>query len=223
MNSRELYKRFLLKNNKNDSNEGVNILPSLFVLMFNTEAKRWLGQKLNEDSDNIRLDHLDILLKSDVKLKEVNKGSDWIEFELPDGFYRHSSSFALVNKDNCSGVKIFYFEKKPLGFVATLADDFSKANFDYQEAPFIITEKKIKAYIDGYEIKDFLTSYYRVPKDIDIAGYEKIDGTPSKDIDCELEDESIDEILNRLTLEASREFKDVEGFQFSKERVQTEP
>lgn len=223
MNSREIYKRFLLKINKNDTNEGINILPSLFVLMFNTEAQRWLGQKLDDDSDNIKIDHLDILLKSDHKLKKGKKGDGWVEFELPDNFYRHSSSYALAKKGNCSGVKIFYFEKKPLGFSATLADDFSKPHFDYEEAPFIITEGKIKAYFNDFEIIEFLASYYRVPTPIDIAGYVKIDGSDSTDVDCELDDHSIDEILNRLVLEANREFENAEGFQYSKERIQTEP
>jgi len=223
MKAREVYKRYLLKINKNDTNEGINILPSLFVLMFNTEANRWLGQKLVDDGDNIKLDHLDVLLETDVELPEIRTGNGWKEYQLPKEFYRHSSSYAVASKGNCTGVNVYYFEKKALGLSAILADDFNKAHFDYEEGPMIITQGRIKAYTGDFEIEKFLSSYYRVPVPIDIAGYKHIDGSPSVDVDCELDDWSIDEVLNRLTLETVREYENSEAFQYAKERLSTEP
>ena len=223
MKSREVYKRYLLKINKNDTNEGINILPSLFVLMFNSEAQRWLGQKLTDDGDNIKLDHLDTLLETDVELSEIKAGIGWKEYQLPKDFYRHSSSYAIASKGNCTGVTVYYFEKKALGLSAILADDFNKAHFDYEEGPMIITQNRIKAYTGDFEIEKFLASYYRVPVAIDIAGYKHIDGTPSTDVDCELDDHSVDEVLNRLTLEIVREYENSEAFQYAKERIATEP
>jgi len=224
MKANEIYKRFLLKINKNDTNEGINILPSLFVLMFNSEAQRWIGQKIDGNGDNIGLDNLDVLLETDIELVKGNKKDDWVEFKIPEDkdIHRHSHSFAFVKKGNCQ-TTIFYFEKKSLGLTATLADDFNKAQFDFEEAPFIITKGNIKAYVDGFEITKFLTSFYRFPKSIDIAGYTKIDGSSSEDIDCELHSSLIEEIINRLVLEVIRQYKDGESFQYSKDRIQTEP
>lgn len=223
MKAREIYKRFLLRINKNDTNDGVNILPSLFVLMFNTEQTRWLGQKLTKDSDNIKIDHLDGLFLSDVEIEQSEKGDGWVEFLLPKDIYRHAYSFAFVSKGNCKDVPFYYFEKKPLGFSVYLNDDSNKAHFDYEEGPMQITQGKVKAYTDNFEISKFLLSYYRVPPPIDIAGYTKIDGSESTDIDCNLSDDNIDEILTRVTIEAIREYQDTDGFQFAKDREATEP
>jgi len=223
MKAREIYKRYLLKINKNDSNEGVNILPSAFVLMFNTEQTRWLGEKLTHDSDNIKIDHLDGLFISDYEIKQVNKGTDWIEFSLPSNIYRHAYSFALVSKGNCSNIPFYYFEKKPLGFSVFINDDSNKAHFDYEEGPMVITQGKVKAYIDDFTIDKFLISYYRIPPAIDISGYIHIDGTSSTDIDSPLADDNIDEILNRLAVEAFREFSDTDGVTLGKDRIATEP
>lgn len=223
MKAREIYKRYLLKINKNDSNDGVNILPSAFVLMFNTERYRWLGEKLTDKGDSIKLDRLDMLYLSDVEVPKAVDGAGWTEFTLPENFYRHSSSYALVNQGNCTNIPFFYFEKKTLGFSANLADDSTKAHFDYEEGPIQFTQGKVKAYTDDFTIVKFFTSYYRVPNEIDIAGYTKIDGSPSKDIDSELPDDNIDEILNRMAVEAAREFSDSDGVAVGKDRIGTEP
>jgi hypothetical protein len=223
MTSQEIYKRFLLKINKNDSNDGVNILPSHFILLFNTEAVRWLGEKLRKEGDNIRLDQLDTMLESDVPLTLIKKFDDYSYFQLPEDFYRHASSFSVCDGDECKDVKVYHFEKKSLGFTATLADDFNRPQFDFEETPIIITKNRMKIYFDDFEIKKVFLSYYRVPTIIDIAGYTKIDGSASTDIDCDLVPDSIDEILNRAAVEVNREYKDTEGIGLRKDAITTEP
>ena len=223
MKSLDIYKRFLLKINKNDSNDGIAILQSHFIILFNTESTRWLGEKLKGDGDNIKLDQLDTLLEPNVELKLVKKYDDSVEFQLPENFYRHASSYSIVDKGNCKGVKIFNFDKKALGLTATLADDFSKPQFDFEETPFIITHNKMKIFYDDFEIKRVFETYYRVPTQIDIAGYNHPDGTPSTDIDSDLVPDSIDEILNRLAVEVNRQYQDNESVALRKDAINTEP
>jgi hypothetical protein len=221
MTSREIYKRFLLKINKNDSNDGIAILPSHFILLFNTEAVRWLGEKLK--GDTIGLDQLDTMLEPNVELKLVKKYDDSYEFQLPDNFYRHASSFSIVNRGNCKGVKIFNFDKKAPGLTSILADDFNSPQFDFEETPFIITHNKMKIFYDDFEIKKVFSTYYRVPTLIDIAGYEHLDGTPSTDIDSDLVPDSIDEVLNRVAVEVNRQYQDNESVALRKDAINTEP
>lgn len=220
MKSTEIYKRFLLKINKNDSNDGINILPSHFVLTFNSEALKWLSAKLDKDGDNIKLDHLDKLLQPDVEITLFKKYDDSVEFTLPEDFYRHASSFSLASKGDCKDVKIFNFEKKSLGFTAVLADDFNKPQFDFEETPFLIAQNRIRVYTGDFTINKVFVTYYRTPIQIDIAGYTRIDGTPSTNIDSELSLDNIDEIIDRMATEVTRQFSDGEGFQFAKDREQ---
>lgn len=223
MNSKEIYKRFLLKLNKNDTNDGINILASVFVLIFNTEAVRWLGEQFNEKADNWKLSQLDNLLEVDVNLNKVKKYDDSVEFQLPDDFYRHASSYSIVDKGNCKGLKVFNFEKKALGFNTNIADDFSGPQVEYQETPFQITKNKMKIYFDDFEIKRVYASYYKLPKLIDIAGYEHIDGSISSDIDTDLIPDQIDEILDRVVEEVTGNYQDSERLQYVKEKITTEP
>ena len=48
MTSLEAYKHFLLLINKNDSNTNVNISKGEFVLLFNSQKRVWLNEKLSE-------------------------------------------------------------------------------------------------------------------------------------------------------------------------------
>lgn len=221
MNSREVYKRFLLKVNRNDSNEGVKILPSHFVLMFNNETFRWLAESLNKGDDS-NLSRLDRLLEPNVELTFNKRYDDSEEYNLPENFYRHASSFSIVEAGKCSDIKIFNFEKKPLGFTATLADDFSSPQLDFEETPFIITDNKMRIFREGFKIKKVFATYYKTPTPIDIGGYIKLDGTPSTDVHSNLHDDNIDEILNRVALEVLRQYQDGESFNYRKDAVATE-
>lgn len=223
MGPNEIYKRYLLKINRNDSNEGANVLKSLFVIDFNSQAENWLFERLDKDGDNIKLDGLDTLLEPDKELTKLTVFDDSVEFQLPDNFRRHASSFSIVDNGNCKGVKIYNFDKKSLGFTAILADKFSRPSWDFEETPFLITKNRMRVYFDGFEIKKCFSTYYRRPGLIDIAGYKRFDGNPSTNIDSDLPDMAIEEILNRMAVDATRKFQDPEGFQFNKERVTTEP
>lgn len=223
MTTQQIYKQFLIDMNKDDTNEGINILPSHFVLMFNTEAVRWLGQKLKDDGDNVQLNGLDELLESDVQLTKVAQSEDSVEFQLPSNYYRHASSFVKADRGECKGHRIFTFEKKPLGFNSVLADGFSGPQFDYEETPFIVTKNKFKVYFDDFQIKSAFVSFYKRPDPIDMAGYEKIDGTISVDQHTNLIDEHVDEVLTRLVARVSGNVKDLERFQIAKERSSSEP
>lgn len=223
MTSQEIYKRFLLELNKNDSNEGVNILPSSFVLLFNTERLRWLEQKLDQYADNWKLQHLNNLLEVDKLLTKQNEYSDAVEFKLPEEFFRHAYSFSIADKGGCKGQKVFNFEKKALGFHTVLADDFSKPQFEYRETPFIITQNKIRVFFEDFKIQRVYASYYRLPKPIDIAGYTKFDGSPSVNLDTDLIDDQIDEVIERVVKRVAGQVGDVEKHQVAQERIATEP
>lgn len=223
MKSQEIYKRFLLELNKNDSNEGVNILPSSFVLLFNTERFRWLEQKLESDADNWKLQHLDNLLVVDKQLTKQHEFSDAVEFAFPEDFFRHAYSFSIADKGACKGERIYNFEKKALGFHTVLADDFSSPQFEYRETPFIITQNNIRVFFEGFKIQRVYASYYRLPKPIDIAGYTKFDGSASVDLETDLIEDQIDEIIERVVKRVAGQVGDVEKHQVANERIVTEP
>ena len=223
MTSLEIYKRFLLKINKNDSNEGINVLKSHFVLIFNTERLVWLGEKLRDNSDNYKLDRLQELVSTDVVLPLNKKHESSVDFTLPADLYRYISSYSIADQENCKGKKIFNFEQNTLNLTAVLADAFSRPSFKFEETPCIQKSGTLKVYFEDFKINSVLLSYYRTPKPIDIIGYIQIDGTPSVNSETDLSDENIDEVLNRMAVEVLREYQDGEGIQLAKDRIVSEP
>jgi hypothetical protein len=223
MTSREIYKRFLLKINKNDTNAGINIPVSHFVLLFNSERLFWLGEELKEDADNVRINRLKSLLISDKELVKIETLKDSVLFKLPDQFYRHAFSYSVVSSDTCPETIVYNFEKIPLNFIVNLADDYNRPQFDYRETPFILTEDKYKVYFDNFEIKKVFLNYYKEPDEIDIEGYIKIDGTPSKNKETDLDEDDIESILNRMSAEVIRQYQDANSINFAKDRIQSEP
>ena len=95
--SKEIYKRFLLSFNKNDSNAGTNIPISHFVLTFNSERLRWLNDFF--DKDDWRLQQIDNLLVVDKNIGKVGDLKDSVSFKLPDDFFRHAFDLKFPDID----------------------------------------------------------------------------------------------------------------------------
>lgn len=223
MTVQELYKRFQLMINKNDTNEGVNILPAVFVLLYNSETQRWLNEEFKKNQDNIDLNLIQKLFAPDYKLTLVNKSEDYIEYLLPDDYFQIYGSYSLVDRGPCTKIRIANFEKKPANLVPILSDEDSKPSFDYQEAPFVLANNNVRIYFDSdYTIGESFLNYYRIPRKIDMEGYVGFDGIPSTNIDPELDDFNSIQILARVAAEVDREIHNSEGIQYDKDRINTE-
>jgi hypothetical protein len=222
MSVQELYKRFLMMINKNDTNAGVTVLPADFVLLFNAEALRWLAEELKKDEDNIDVNKIDQLFNPNVKLTLAEKHEKFLDFTLPDDYFQVYGSYSFADRGPCQGVRMANYEKKPGNLVPILSDSDNRPSFDYQEAPFVLTENVLRLYFDDYEVKNTFVNYYRVPKQIDMAGYINFNEEPSTNIDPELDDYNNLEILARLAKEIDRQNRDGEGIQMDAERVNSE-
>jgi hypothetical protein len=220
----ELYHRFLMMINKNDTNEGVAIPKGNFVLLFNSEMKRWLGEELKKDEDNIDINMIELLLVTDFSLgNPINNQKEFIEYNVPSDFFQIYGTYSLANKGNCRGVKIFNYEKKPGNLIPVLEDRSAGPSFDYEEAPFIVGSDRVKIYFDDYQIKQSFINYYRSPKDIDMEGYVHFDGTPSINVDPELDDYNCVQVLEKVAIEISRQTIDPDKFQLDKDRALSNP
>lgn len=223
MTSREIYKRFLLQINKNDTNEGINIPISHFVLIFNTESLKYVTEELKENADNNKINYLKPVFIVDKELVKDQEFSNSVTFKLPSEFLKHAGSYSIVSSKDCNEGVVYNFEKNPLNYIVNLADNFNNPSLEYRETFFLLTKDKYQVYFDDFEIKKVFMSYYKEPGKIDIAGYTKIDGTPSVDKDTDLDDSLIESVISRMSLEVIRQYQDQNSIVFAKDRVQTEP
>ena len=103
MTSQEAYVSFLNLANKLNSNDDVNIDIGRFVLLYNKQAKVWMGQKVRHTRSTQKIDEIQQLIKEDVQLVSVNTTSDHIDFQLPDDWFEHIRGYALCTRDTCKG------------------------------------------------------------------------------------------------------------------------
>lgn len=221
----ELYKRFLLMINKNDTNEGASIPVGNFVLLFNSEMQRWEGEALKKDEDNIDINMIQLLWVPDLDLGNPTKiGKEFIEYAVPDNYFQIYGTYSYVSKGECRQVKLSNYEKKPGNIIPILQDGAAGPDFDLREAPFIVGSDSIRIYkSDDYTIEKSFVNYYRLPKNIDMEGYTHFDGTESTNIDPELDDYSCVQVLEKVAVEIARQTADAERFQLDKDRTITNP
>jgi hypothetical protein len=203
MTSTEAYKRLLLKVNKNDTNSDIDISKGEFVLLYNEQKDRWLGEKILEKQNRDDIFDLEAMQVKYKMLDRVDNRDTYTTFELPDNYFAYISSYSECSSGECGGVIVRHYPFKPKNENTLLEN----ANF----------EPSVDFTVD----KTFL-NYYREVGKIDIVGYRKLDGSMSTDVDPDILDVYVDEILNRCAIEIIRRYENPSGFPLAKDRIATE-
>jgi hypothetical protein len=112
-------------------------------------------------------------------------------------------AYVIASKDRCIDRKIWINKdlSKHGDLSLLLNNDHYKPSFEYQETFNSLSSNEMSIYTDGtFTPSKVWVSYMRYPVYIDKAGYVKFNGTPSTNVDCELELYLEDELLD-LTVE----------------------
>jgi hypothetical protein len=222
MKAIELYKSFLLKINKNDTNSNISISKGEFVILYNEQKKIWLAEKIKAKNNDIDIHDLERLYIKDKEIKKSKSDNNSSYFKLPDDYYTYDSSYSVAKKEKCER-ELSNWLVKPKNVNVLLSDTNNSPSFEYEETICIVSQNHLVVYKDDFSIEKIFLSYYKEPVNIDIEGYIKFDGTLSTDIDpIDLDDKSISEIINRCALETIRIYENPEGFSLAQHRIQTE-
>lgn len=216
----EVYKKILLKVNKNDSNSNINVPKSEVVLIFNEEKRGWLDDKVKNKQSSDYIEDLEFLLELNVKLEKKSSSKFKEEFTLPSNFFRRASSYSLASKGKCKNVVVYNWFTKPKDINVLLQNDNQNPSFEYQETLVVLNNNLLSVYKDDFNIDEVYLDYYREPKDLDIKGYTHIDGTLSEDIEVDLDNFNTEEIINRTATELLRNYESAEQTQMALQRQQ---
>ncbi len=75
-------------------------------------------------------------------------------------------------------------------------------SFEYQETIATVSKNKLQFFTDDtFKVDNIYLTYIKYPQEVDVSGYEHLDGTPSIDQDSEFDYYLKDEILDLATLE----------------------
>ena len=217
----EVYEKYLIKVNRNDSNSNIHVPRGKFVLIYNEWAREWENEKLELKKSTKEVDELNDLLVADLELKKLKVTKDYVEYDLPENFLDFTSSYSIATKGRCEH-RIDNWELKAYNNPVYLTDSNHSPSFEWEESLVQLGGKRVRIYTGDFKLKTSFISYYRFPKDIDIEGYIRLDGKPSTNIDPELDDLAVDQIISRAALETIRNSQNPDAFQFAKDRIAVE-
>lgn len=222
MTAVEAFKRLLLKINKNDTNSDIDISRGEFVLLYKEQKDRWLKEKIKANQSNDGVEDLSELQVKHFSLTKLQDTVGYSTFNLPEDCFSYISSYSYCSNEDCKDVIVRHFQIKPRNENMLLENTNSEPSLEYEETVVDLSGNKLFVYRKDFTVDVTKLNYYRTVSAIDIAGYRKLDGSQSKNIDPDISDNLVDEILNRIALEVIRRYENPEGFQLAKDRVQTE-
>lgn len=167
--------------------------------MFNSEQIRLVRSFLDLRNDN-RIKHIQRLM---VYSRELERKSSFdkpksVSFSFPDNYLEFVNVDGIFTKGECEATDFAMWETKNEDIQELIADEFNKPTFEYRETFYTIGEDSVRVYVSDFDVKSLNMTYYRYPKNVDIEGYVKYDGTQSTSIDPELDDRLVEQILNMI-------------------------
>jgi hypothetical protein len=221
MKIEEAYLRFVNQVNRNLTNNNVNVDKPRFVLLFNDISNRylsWVLEKRNEDS----IRYGSTLLVLDKELVKVSSNPRHDDFELPDDYFDLSNLTVFASNDSCSLVPLKTWEIKVEDLEEKYNDEFNSPSVEWAETFYATASGKVAVYKKNFSIDKARLSYYRYPRQVDIEGYIRIDGTPSQSIDPEFDDKVVNKILVAMSKEFAAINEDTQRYQVDSNRLFSE-
>ena len=215
MKIKEIYSQFRLLIEKNATNNKLNVDTGRFILLFNLTTKRfqnYILEKRNDDS--IRM--LSPFLVLNKALTESEKTETYSTYAKPKDYFEFSNVTVRATKKNCVDKILLSHEIKSENVHQYLFDEFTKPSFLARETLYLMTGDGVTVYKDlDFDITKVELSYYKEIPEADIAGYKKMDGTQSQDIDTTLPENAIPIITMAMVKLFSMSSGDTQTYQIA--------
>ena len=218
--AKDIYKEFLFKVNKNDTNTNIKVPEQIFVILFNEQKRKLLNEqiKVKESNDYIE-DFSDILTFPIDPLEKISEDSQKATFKLPSDFLLRVSAYCLASRGNCKNNILTIWFVKPKNINVLLQNTNENPSFDYQETIGLINSNNLTVYKTDFNIDETYLTYYREPQDLDISGYTK-NGIPSIDQVPDMDLINIEKIIDRTVTEVTLNYENIEKYQLMLQRQQ---
>lgn len=205
----DLVYEFKLILNKVNRQDNVDIPLEDILVYLNRAQLSWIKTKINPnnvykagyDSIRKRIDDLQKLKVDNVALIPVKTndllylGFDCSLDNIKDYMF-YLSAYGVAKRNKCE--KTLTIDLIRHGDLATryLDANFSPS-FEWRNTLATIGDDKLTVYTgEDFQIKQVYLTYLRYPKQIDMQGYTRLDGTLSVDQDCELPEYAKSDIVD---------------------------
>ena len=99
-----------------------------------------------------------------------------------------------------------------------LQDEYNKPSFKWRETFYSFADDMIVIYVDNFTISELFLTYYRYPKEVDMVGYVKEDGSYSVNIDPEWDDKVVERIIEFCVADFDINNDDLQRYQLDNVR-----
>lgn len=180
-------------------------------------------KKRYEDLQSLIINYNHQPLSLTLKNPEINQWSASVH-DLSPKYMFYVDSYILANKGRCKDRKIWInrdlAKHGDLQFI--LNNEHYKPSFEYQETFNSLSSDEISVFTDStFTPSKIYIMYMRYPKYINKEGYIMLDGTPSFNQDCELEEYLEDELLDLTVQNLAMYTENASAAQSAQFRIQT--
>jgi len=191
----QAYERYLIKVEKNGTNDNISTDKGRFVELFNESQNKFEELHLqNRGIDDVR--YIQKFLVLDSKLSDSSQTFDHFDFNLPKNYLDLADARANASKDKCSDF-LSLFEIRTENLNQILEDENNKPSFKWRESCFTINNDKISVYTDRkFKVNYILLNYYRYPNQISLVNPFDPESEFTPEIQIEWDEKSLDRILS---------------------------
>lgn len=178
-------------------------------------------KKRYEDLQRLVVSYKDLSLT--LKNQQLWQYSANLDLLTPKYMF-YVDAYVIASKDRCIDRKIWINKdlSKHGDLSLLLNNDHYKPSFEYQETFNSLSSNEMSIYTDGtFTPSKLWVSYMRYPVYIDKAGYVKFNGTPSTNVNCELEEYLEDELLDLTVQNLAMYVENQSAVQMAAYRIQT--
>ena len=180
-------------------------------------------KKRYEDLQRLVVNYADGALELELKNADINQWSADIS-KLDPRYMFYIDSYVLANKGRCKDRKIWINKDltKHGDISLLLNNEHYKPSFEYQETFNFVSSDEISIFTDGtFTPTKIFVSYMRYPQYIDKEGYIKLNGEPSENVNCELEEYLEDELVDLTVQNLAMYTENTAAVQSAQLRIQT--
>lgn len=209
----QAYERYLLKTQKNATNDGIATDRIAFCLMFNESQNKFLSLNLQQRGiDDVRWIQKFLIL--DEKSSYTSKTQDRYNFKLPKNYFDLADLRARATKGKCTDF-IDIYEVQTENITEKLQDEYTKPSFEWRESLYTINSDFVSVYVSDFQISEVYFNYYRYPNQIEALDEIKF----KESIPIEWDEKSLDIIIS-ITARESDMNQNNPRFQLQNARTQ---
>lgn len=197
INPEQVRERFIIKAEKNATNDAITTDKLRFCLLFNESQNKFLTLQLqNRKSDDVR--YIQNFLVLDKSIPTFSKKQDRSNFELPKDYFDLADARAKATKGKCTDY-IYLFELRTENLSEILQDEFNKPSFEWREAPYTVNSNQFSIYTNKeFEVTQLLLNYYRYPSQLKLVDENDAESNFSATSKIEWDDKSLDDIISMM-------------------------